>query len=286
MTVTVGRKKQIIILGCLAVCVTVFLAVLLGALAGGFGQRAPQLVFASEQEEFVYDGQPHRGSKWKLVEGGLARGYTVSAEFTAERTEAGSCENAFTVSVLDENGNDVTDTYEIGYQFGTLEILPREIVLSTASAEKEYDGRGYGDFKKDLVQFVRDYEAGNIPVDVPCTTLFRGQYFIPPQADQPLTEIREGALYFCLEQRLVTVRGQIIPLTVKEFEIFALLILNPKRVFTYEMLMELVWHEEYSYYSRKAINNHISNLRKKIRIAPDLPEYVKSVYGVGYKFEV
>ena len=34
--------------------------------------------------------------------------------------------------------------------------------------------------KKDLVQFVRDYEVGNIPVDVPCTTLFRGQYFIPP----------------------------------------------------------------------------------------------------------
>ena len=140
--------------------------------------------------------------------------------------------------------------------------------------------------KKDLVQFVRDYEAGDIPADVPCTILFRCQYFIPPQADQPLTEIREGDLYFCLEQRLVTVRDQVIPLTVKEFEIFALLILNPKRVFTYEMLMELVWHEEYSYYSRKAINNHISNLRKKIRIAPDLPEYVKSVYGVGYKFEV
>ena len=75
-------------------------------------------------------------------------------------------------------------------------------------------------------------------------------------------------------------------ITVKEFEIFALLILNPKRVFTYEMLLELVWHEDYSYYSRKAINNHISNLRKKLRIAPDLPEYVKSVYGVGYKFEV
>ena len=69
--------------------------------------------------------------------------------------------------------------------------------------------------KKELAQFVRDYEASNIPTDVPCTTLFRGQYFIPPQADQPLTEIREGALYFCLEQRFVTVRGQIIPLTVR-----------------------------------------------------------------------
>ena len=101
-----------------------------------------------------------------------------------------------------------------------------------------------------------------------------------------MTEIREGALYFCLEQRLVTVRGQIIPLTVKEFEIFALLILNPKRVFTYEMLLDLVWHEDYTYYSRKAINNHVSNLRKKIRIASDLPDYVKSVYGVGYKFDI
>ena len=67
----------------------------------------------------------------------------------------------------------------------------------------------------------------------------RDRYFIPPQSDQLLTEIREGDLYFCLEQRLVTVCGQVIPLTVKEFEIFALLILNPKRVFTYEMLLDL-----------------------------------------------
>ena len=57
--------------------------------------------------------------------------------------------------------------------------------------------------KKELAQFVRDFEAGDIPADVPCTTLFRGQYFIPPQADQPLTEIREGDLYFCLEQHQI-----------------------------------------------------------------------------------
>ena len=140
--------------------------------------------------------------------------------------------------------------------------------------------------KKELSQFVHDYEDGNIPADVPCTTLFQGQYFVPPQADQPLTEIREGDLYFCLEQRLVTVRGQAIPLTVKEFEIFALLVLNPKRVFTYEMLLDLVWHEDSTYYSRTAVHNHISNLRKKLRVAPDLPDCVKSVYGIGYKFEL
>lgn len=58
--------------------------------------------------------------------------------------------------------------------------------------------------------------------------------------DQPLTEIREGDLYFCLEQHLVMVQGNVIPLTVKEFEIFSLLILNPKRVFTYEMLLWVI----------------------------------------------
>ena len=46
------------------------------------------------------------------------------------------------------------------------------------------------------------------------------------------------------------------------------------------------WHEDYTYYSRKAVNNHVSNLRKKLKIASDLPDYIKSVYGIGYKFEV
>lgn len=82
------------------------------------------------------------------------------------------------------------------------------------------------------------------------------------------------------------VREQIIELTVKEFEIFALLIMNPKRVFTYEMLMDLVWNEDYTYYSRKAVNNHVSNLRKKLKVAANLPDYIKSVYGIGYKFEI
>lgn len=82
------------------------------------------------------------------------------------------------------------------------------------------------------------------------------------------------------------VREHIIELTVKEFEIFSLLIMNPKRVFTYEMLMDLVWHEDYTYYSRKAVNNHVSNLRKKLKVASALPDYIKSVYGIGYKFEI
>ena len=143
------------------------------------------------------------------------------------------------------------------------------------------------DQKKELTQYVLENETGSLNLaDNLYLPIFRGKYSIPKKVSQPLTEVREGDLYFCLEQRLVTVRGQVIELTVKEFEIFSLLILNPKRVFTYEMLMDLVWHEDYTYYSRKAVNNHVSNLRKKLRVAPDLPDYVKSVYGIGYKVEI
>ena len=142
------------------------------------------------------------------------------------------------------------------------------------------------DQKKELTQYVLENETGSLNLaDNLYLPIFRGKYSIPKKVSQPLTEVREGDLYFCLEQRLVTVRGQVIELTVKEFEIFSLLILNPKRVFTYEMLIDLVWNEDYTYYSRKAVNNHVSNLRKKLKDAPDLPDYVKSVYGIGYKFD-
>ena len=101
----------------------------------------------------------------------------------------------------------------------------------------------------------------------------------------PLTEIQEGELYLCLEHRTVRVREQIINLTSKEFDILALLIANPKRVFTYELITDLVWKEDCDFYSRKAIHNHISKLRKKLRYEPDLPNYIESVAGIGYKFE-
>ena len=115
--------------------------------------------------------------------------------------------------------------------------------------------------------------------------LYNTRYSVSQKVEQPLTEIRIGELYFCKEQRIVIVRDQSIKLTVKEFELLAIFITSPKRVFTYEILIELVWHEDYTFYSRKAINNHVSNLRKKLKIASDIPNYIKSVYGVGYKFD-
>lgn len=101
----------------------------------------------------------------------------------------------------------------------------------------------------------------------------------------PLTIVDVGSLHFCLEYRLVEICGMEIELTAKEFDILALLILNPLRVFTYEMIMDIVWNEPYNFYSRKTITNHISNIRKKIKVNPEIPDYIKSVHSIGYKFD-
>lgn len=139
--------------------------------------------------------------------------------------------------------------------------------------------------RQELVNYLFDFQKQqNNLADSPC--VISETYKVQTVIDEPFTEIQVDDLYFCQEQRLVCISEQVIELTAKEFDILALLITHPKRVFTYELIMELVWNEDYSYYSRKAVNNHVSNLRKKLKVTQDSPDYIKSVVGIGYKFEV
>ena len=109
---------------------------------------------------------------------------------------------------------------------------------------------------------------------------------MPTEQREALTIVTVKDLSFCLEYRSVEIRGVEVELTEKEFDIFALLLTNPKKVFTHEMIMDAVWREDVAFYSSKAITTHISNLRRKLKTEPDIPEYIKNVRGVGYKFEV
>ena len=84
------------------------------------------------------------------------------------------------------------------------------------------------------------------------------------------------------ETRLVTVRGQRIDLTPSEFGILQVLIARPGRVFTRMELLDQVQGEAYAAYER-TVDVHIKNLRAKIEVDPRSPEYVETVYGVGYR---
>lgn len=108
---------------------------------------------------------------------------------------------------------------------------------------------------------------------------------IPTEKRKPLTIITVKDLSFCLEYRLVEIAGKRIELTEKEFDILALLIMNQRQVFTHEMMMDAIWHDDFSFYSRNALSSHISNLRKKLKVSESVADHIKSIRGIGYKFE-
>jgi DNA-binding response OmpR family regulator len=77
--------------------------------------------------------------------------------------------------------------------------------------------------------------------------------------------------------------GQIVSLTPNEFKILMTLVKYPQKAFTRDELVFLVLGEDYEGYDR-TIDTHIKNLRHKIEQDVKSPEYILTVYGVGYKF--
>lgn len=90
-----------------------------------------------------------------------------------------------------------------------------------------------------------------------------------------------GDLSLDRERIIASVEGRELTLTAREFEILALLMEDPKKVYTREQIYERVWGEEYMG-DDNTVNVHISNLRSKLAKA-SAREYIKTVWGIGFK---
>ena len=97
------------------------------------------LTVISGSNEKVYDGKPLTENS-KEVKGELKDGHKVVCEFSEGLTDAGEIDNEFTCKVVDGDGNDVTDSYEILCKYGKLKVTKRPISVTASSAEKTYDG--------------------------------------------------------------------------------------------------------------------------------------------------
>ena len=106
------------------------------------------------------------------------------------------------------------------------------------------------------------------------------QYVTSTETQTPILE--KGNLVMNLNNYSVTKNGNKIELTSKEFEILKLLLQNPKKVYTKEQIYSLVWNNTY-YGDENAVNVHISRLRNKIEDNPRQPQYIITVWGIGYK---
>lgn len=78
--------------------------------------------------------------------------------------------------------------------------------------------------------------------------------------------------------------GELVDLTVREFDLLQFLAQHPDRPFTRSQILDKVWDIEYEGYNR-TIDSHVQRLRAKIEDDPSNPRFIKTVWGVGYKFQ-
>lgn len=92
-----------------------------------------------------------------------------------------------------------------------------------------------------------------------------------------------GGLELDPERRLVWRDGRRVSLTAREFDLLWTLMRSPGRVFTREMLLDVIWGESYCGDGR-TVDVHIRYLRQKLEEEPELPRRILTVRGVGYRF--
>ena len=95
-------------------------------------------------------------------------------------------------------------------------------------------------------------------------------------------EINAGGIVINKSAHMVTIDGEIIDLSVKEFELLTYFVENQKIALSREKILNNVWNYEY-FGDARTIDTHVKKLRSKLG---DKGNYIKTIWGMGYKFEV
>jgi len=107
------------------------------------------------------------------------------------------------------------------------------------------------------------------------------------RGDQPLQnqEIRIRGLFIDRLTRRVLVNDTEVNLTTKEFELLVFLASNPNQVFSKNEIFDSLWGVD-SLGDTATVTVHIGKLREKIEIVPSNPQYIETIWGVGYRFRM
>ena len=93
-----------------------------------------------------------------------------------------------------------------------------------------------------------------------------------------------GSLSLNTEERVAIRDGEVVDLTAKEYDLIELLMRTPRRVYSRENLMNVVWGYDYAG-DYRTVDVHIRRLREKLEPNPAEPDYIMTKWGVGYYFK-
>jgi DNA-binding response OmpR family regulator len=99
------------------------------------------------------------------------------------------------------------------------------------------------------------------------------------------TTLDYGALSIDIPTREVRLDGEVVETTAKEFDLLAFLAGSPRQVFSRAQLLEHVWDSSSDWQAEGTVTEHVRRIRRKIEQDPDNPRWLKTVRGVGYRFE-
>jgi DNA-binding response OmpR family regulator len=97
--------------------------------------------------------------------------------------------------------------------------------------------------------------------------------------------LRFGDLAIDAGAREVHVGDRLVDLTAREFLLLEFLARSPRQVFNREQLLRHVWESSSDWQDPATVTEHIRRVRQKIEPAPDAPQWVRTVRGMGYRFE-
>jgi DNA-binding response OmpR family regulator len=105
-----------------------------------------------------------------------------------------------------------------------------------------------------------------------------------PKPEKNETLIVNGEFCFDTDNRRLTIADREINLTSKEYEILEILVTHPRKIYSRDDLLRLVWGENYTGDAR-TVDVHVRRLREKIEKTPGEPKYVQTKWGSGYFYK-
>ncbi|WP_310832374.1 response regulator transcription factor [Paenibacillus pedocola] len=221
----------------------------------------------------------------RMVSSYLAKeGYEVDTAFdgeAAERKILGG--TAYALVLLDlmlpkRSGMDVLQTIRAG------SLVPVLIMSAKDSDVDKALGLGFG--ADDYI--TKPFSMIELAARVKAAIRRAGYAAAGAKADEAVTSNEQGKVILLrgltvnLDTFSALKDGDEVKLTAKEFHILKLFAANPGRVFTKAQIYSLVWEDDY-YGDENVINVHMRRLREKIEDDPSHPEYIKTLWGIGYK---
>ncbi|NIK69064.1 MULTISPECIES: response regulator transcription factor [unclassified Paenibacillus] len=174
------------------------------------------------------------------------------------------------------------DGYEVCRRIREASNVP--ILIVSAKKEEIDKIRGFGLGADDYI--LKPFGLGELVARVKAHLSRYERLVGQGQNKQRRDELRLNGIRIEKPSRRVFVNEREVPFTAKEYDLLLYLVTHPNRVFRKEDLFEQIWGMDAIGSDHATVTVHISKLREKIERDPSKPQYVETIWGVGYRFNI